>query len=354
MKIAVIAHAYFAVKQPYAGGLEAHTDQLVRQLLNDGHDVTLYAKTGTVADCPVVPMFRGNARRGKSKLYDLGYKFACRRIQLQNYELIINNSLHHYPIAWHSPAMPPMVTILHTPPLPNVITVLSNQLPQANRSYIAVSESTARQWRPYCSDAIAVVPNGIEMNNWRQFSAAPPTPMAVWTGRITPEKGTHVAVQAALKAGLPLTICGSIYDKKYFKTRIAPYIDNVRIKYVGHLDQKAINELYARSSVALVTPLWEEPFGLVAVEALACGVPVAALPNGALPTIINSKVGAIATSNTPEDLQTAIRKALRADRQACITYARTNYSISMMVDGYMNHLPMQQSAGEQLQWQTYQ
>jgi len=352
MKIAVIAHAHFAIKQPYAGGLEAHTDLLVKKLIAHGHDVTLYAKRGTVAPCDVVPIFNGNARGGKNPLLNVAYRVACRKIQFGQYDLVINNSLHPYPLSWHTETMPSMVTIFHTPPLPKMVRELEHGYDQPNRTYIAVSGLTASQWQPHCPATINIVCNGIDMDAWPAHVQATSEQQAIWTGRITPEKGTHVAIEAALKADIPLTIVGSIYDKKYFIKAIKPYIDKGQVEYAGHLDQPAINKLYAESTVALVTPLWDEPFGFVSVEAMASGTPVAALPNGALPSIITPQVGALAADESADALAVAIKQAMTLDRQACASYAAKNYSLDAMVNSYMRLIP-DEAPAVPLQWQTY-
>jgi len=349
MKIAVIAHLHYAIKQPYAGGLEAHTDLLVRRLAAIGHDVTLYAKAGTKTTARIIPIFDGDAMGGQNKQIRSAYIEACDHIELQNYDLVFNNSLNSYPFEWHTLDMPPMLTVFHTPPLHELTNVIEVQPTQSNRIFIAVSEFTANQWQKYCASDINIVSNGIDMSNWRPYKAAPKTTSAIWVGRITPEKGLHVAIQAALLADVPLTICGNMYDRAYFADKIEPSIDGRSITYAGHLDQAAVNELYGKSSVALVTPLWDEPFGFVTVEALASGTPVAGLDNGATASIVRDRYGTIATSDSPEDLAAAIKRALKVDRNTCALYAHKNYSVEAMVSGYLGLMPDASSKIESLQ-----
>lgn len=339
MNIAVIAHAHFPIKQPYAGGLEAHTDLLVNQLVAMGHAVTLYAKAGSETKARLVSIFDGDAEGGKSSALHKGYERACRDIDSQSYDLVFNNCLDGYPLAWHKADKPPMLTVFHTPPFWELSNILRMQKPQQNRRFIAVSALTASQWQEFCIAPIDVVPNGIDMSKWPSHTEPPKTESAVWSGRITPEKGTEIAIKAAALADVPLILCGPIYDEEYFEASVKPYIDNGSVTYVGPKSQAEVNRYYADASVALVTPMWDEPFGLVAVEALASGVPVAALNHGATADILRYEYGALAQSDSPEDLADAIKKALTIDRGVCARYAHTTYGAAAMVAHYLQLIP---------------
>lgn len=353
MKIAVISHVHYPIRQPYIGGLEAHTDLLVRQLTALGHTVTLYAKAGSKTNGKVIPIFRGNARFGKNRLLRLSYRYACRHIESHPYDLIINNSLDRYPLQWHTPVMPPMITIFHTPAFWEISDVLKTQTQQQNRTYIAVSELTASQWQSFVSDTINVVSNGIDTTLWQPSTKRPAEKMAFWFGRITPEKGLHIAIEAAQIANIPITVCGKIYDKKYYKETIKPLLSKGGVTYLGHINQQAVNRNLQRASVALVTPMWDEPFGLVAVEALASGVPVAALDYGATASILKDTYGVLSDSDDPKDLAKAITASTDIDRKACADYARATYSVETMVNNYLALLPPAAFSEEPVKWQTY-
>lgn len=360
MNIALIAHAHHAIKQPFVGGLEAHTHSFVHELQRLGHTVTTYAKYGTDDSLNVVPTFFGNARGGNGLCYDLSFKLTMQRLKFNTYDLIINNSLSHIPLMMHTPDMPPMITIFHTPPLPRMVPVLRRRLPQANRSYLAVSAITAQQWQTECGIAVKTVENGIDVSEWSERKTvkltrsnhAPLT--AIWSGRITAEKGTHIAMLACQQLGIHLKLAGSVYDQNYFASMIMPLLDDPRMEYLGHMDQTDLDVLYSQSDVALVTPLWDEPFGLVAIEALACGVPVAALANGALPSIIDETVGALAINDSPEAFANAIMAAVQIDPTRCRPYVEERYTLQKMVAKYMEHADtLLTSNVPDLQWQTY-
>lgn len=355
MKIAVIAHAHFVIARPYAGGLEAHTHQLVNELVRLGHDVTLYAKAGSLTDAKLVPIFYGNAFEGKHPLYDKGYTYAMKRISLGRYDVIFNNSLNYVPLLKHTPTMPPMVTVFHTPPFPKMSNVIAKQTSLTNRIYLAVSDFTAAQWQPFCNSYVQTVSNGIDLSTWQPEANYQGEARASWVGRITPEKGTHLALLTCIQMGLPLTFGGFISDKKYFKQEIKPLLKDPLITYAGHADREQVNQIYKQSSVALVTPLWDEPFGLVAIEALASGTPVAAFGRGGLQSIIVPAVGELASHDTPEALQAIIPAAMQKQRDTCIRYAYENFTVEKMVASYLQLIPFySEQENEGLTWTTAQ
>ncbi len=355
MNIAVIAHIHYKITQPYAGGLEAHTDLLVRHLTKLGHTVTVYAKAGSKTDAKVVPIFAGNAKSGQNRLLKAAYRYAGNHIARHTYDLIFNNSLDSYPFKWHTPDMPPMITVFHTPPFWELSDVLQEQETQDNRTFIAVSSLTASQWQPFIKQKVTVVPNGVDMDLWQPHLKKPRDTSAVWVGHITPEKGTDIAIKAAIIADISLVLCGKIYDKKYFKNTIKPLLKNPNIHYKGHLNQHDVNTLYGQASVALVTPVWDEPFGFCTVEALASGTPVAGLDHGATAEILDGTYGSLASSDSPEDLAKAIRAGLKLDRRKGAEYAHATFSVTAMVERYLDLIPQtgQKDKDVALVWQTY-
>ena len=111
-------------------------------------------------------------------------------------------------------------------------------------------------------------------------------------GRIAPFKGAHLAIEVAKNCGIPLKIAGEVQPmfQEYFDTQVRPQIDGKFIQYVGEADLRAKNELLG-DSLALLFPIeWDEPFGLVMVEAMACGTPVLALPGGAVAEVVSDGV----------------------------------------------------------------
>ena len=343
LRICLIASSRYPVRQPFAGGLESLTHQLADQLVQRGHEVTLFAAPGSDPDLPVAELDVRSIRYSPAALGDVHapaeewmidhHAYLSLMLELadsgsRRFDVVHNNSLHHLPVAMSAMLDLPVLTTLHTPPTPWLESAMS--VAASPVQCTAVSRATAAAWR-HVVDA-SVVHNGVDLDRWRPGAGGS---SAVWTGRLVAEKAPHLAIEAARLAGIPLVLAGPAPDRAYFAREIEPRLGR-NVTYAGHLDHPRLAELVARSAVAVVTPAWEEPFGLVAIEAMACGTPVAALARGALPEIVGPGTGALATGSEPADLAAAIDQSLTSDRRAVREHVVRNFSAARMVDGYEN------------------
>ncbi|KAA9131744.1 glycosyltransferase family 4 protein [Microbacterium caowuchunii] len=341
LRICLIASSRFPVAEPFAGGLEAHTHALAGALLARGHRVSIYAAPGsdpalnvqTLDVAPYVPTEA--ARRDVAASPDswmqehhayLSLMLDLQRTGRDRFDLVHNNSLHHLPIAMAAALDVPMVTTLHTPPTPWLESAL--RLSASASAFVAVSSATAAEWAQ--TVAPAVIRNGVDVERWLP---GPGGMDAVWFGRMVPEKGPHLAIEAARRAGAPLVLAGPLHDPEYFRREIAPRLGD-GIRYAGHLDSEQLIHLVGRSAVALVTPRWEEPYGLVAAEAMACGTPVAAFARGGLVELVGEEGGRLCTPDDPDALADAMRAAVRLPRSGVRELAERHLSLAAMVDGY--------------------
>lgn len=340
MKVAILAHIHFPIREPYAGGLEMHTRMMANELVKRGHDVTLFAKAGSQSDAKLVSImprifvFRAYRFKVFHELQEVYMRlcewYALLIIRLRHYDIVINNSLGPLPYT-HLQDIP-MLTILHTPAtLEKVNKVIAPPWQSSPlHRYVSVSESNSIEWKKLLPD-VDIVPNGIRLNDWSS-TAKSKKGLAVWSGRITAEKGLDIAIKAVKLTGMRMKIAGPLYDEDYYTTIIVPLLDD-DITYVGHIDHHNLARFYASGQVAISSPVWEEPFGLTTIEALAVGTPVAVLPHGAMGELITPKVGAISKNDTPKQLAKAIEKAKTLRRSDCKRYAK-HYSIKKMVDHY--------------------
>jgi glycosyltransferase involved in cell wall biosynthesis len=337
LRIGIIASSTQTVAQPFAGGMEAHTVALATSLRERGHEVTIHdgsfaARSGhahlrlsTAAEADVSMPARDFIEEHHA------YLSLMMTLDAQGYDVIHNNCLHYLPVAMAPGLRTPMVTTLHSPPTPwleSAITVAGS----ASGGWISVSRANAEAWGGAVRDC-RVIPNGVSLEDWR-FRRRPGGGGAVWSGRIVPEKGTHLAIEAARLAGVPLTIAGPVSDQAYFERCMAAA--GPEVSYAGHLDSAALATLVREAEVALVTPCWEEPFGLVAIEALACGTPVAAFARGALPEILDEHSGALARPDDVADLARQIGRARGLSRVACRRRAERRFSLRTMTDRYVD------------------
>ncbi|WP_225310269.1 glycosyltransferase [Microbacterium testaceum] len=315
LRVLVVAPSRYPLRQPHAGGLEATVWDRVRWLRARGHQVTLCAAEGSdfLDDMPEFQLPTPEWTRpehASDTEYPLGYAdavdaaFDAARERLiadrHLFDVVDNHSLHPAPIRWSAEADIPVVTTLHTPPLEPLLEAAAEVAGAAHR-FLAVSQATARAWSVEGVDAF-VFPNGIDTDQWVRGAGGPSW---VWSGRVVPEKAPHLAIEAARHAGAHIVLAGRIGDVDYFEQEIVPRL-GVHARYVGPLRQPDLCRLVGSSAVALVTPMWEEPFGLVIAEALATGTPVAAFDIGGVSEVLAEMPGS--TTVMPGDV-VALAKA---------------------------------------------
>lgn len=338
MKIAVIAHLRHPIAAPFMGGMEAHCHQLVRGLVARGHDVTLFASGDSDPDLPVVPIadrhyeavlpwaqWHGTARL--TAFQDQAFGTAWSRIARGGFDVVHNNAMHPSLHAWAVRDRQPMVTSLHVPPFDGLAAAIRDHAAPWLRQ-TTTSRSHMAGWWVDPPGTATVVHNGIDTDRWR-FRARG-NGRAVWAGRITPNKGTAVALDAARRAGVALDVIGPIDCMDYFDHAVAPLLDADRV-HLGHLGGDALVDRIGAASVLLATPMWDEPFGLIAAEAMACGVPVAAIDRGALSEVVGD-CGMLASDAVT--LSHAIPAAMTIARRGCRDRVATMFSVDAMIDGY--------------------
>ncbi|MCY7396594.1 MAG: glycosyltransferase [Nocardioides sp.] len=336
----MIASSRFPISEPFAGGLEAHTHALVSALRRRGHQVALFAAPGSdprlgaeLLDVPTLQL-SDDARRDISNppewLMREHHAYLGLMLELARrdgtFDVVHNNSLHYLPVAMARSLSVPVVTTLHTPPLPWLESAVA--LSRDNCHFVAVSEAMRRSWAPVAP--AHVIHNGVDPDIWTYGAGGP---RAVWAGRLVPEKAPHEAVRAALLAGLSIDLVGPVGDRAYVDTQVLPLL-GPRVRHLGHLSQAEVRLVVARAAVAVVSPAWPEPFGLVAAEAVMTGTPVAAYARGALPEIISPEIGRLAEPGDVVDLARAIRAAASLDREVVHAQAHRRFSLDTMVDAY--------------------
>ncbi|GAA0734821.1 glycosyltransferase family 4 protein [Sphingomonas japonica] len=340
MRVAIIAHLKHAIAEPFAGGLEMHTHLLAQSLNSRGHDVTLFASTrsdptlGLEAICDETTLSHVGTAEAQDVMFfreHHAYLTLMGELRRRDFDLIHNNSLHYLPVAMADTIDTPMVTTLHTPPFCWLESGIRLCRSQAMR-FVAVSETIRGLWSPI-TPIDRVIANGVDLSQF-PFNAEPAaSPYLVWYGRIVPEKGLHLAIAAAQVMEMPLRFAGPISDPVYFSDQILPML-GTDVEHVGHLDHAALATLIGGARAFLCTPRWEEPYGLVVAEALACGTPVAAFARGAIPSLLNSRSGVLATPDDAVALARAAQSAMALDRRECRARAEAICDARVMVDGY--------------------
>lgn len=300
LRIAVIAPVRFPIRRPHAGGLESAVWWEVDALRRRGHEVTLVAVTGSdsvdadsVFALPALEWPAGSHATDSTyppnhallSLPALDRALSAIAADAEEFDVISNHCLDALPLRRAPRLGVPMVTTLHTPPYRDAV-LAHRAAAGAGSVFLSVSEHTRRAWAR-AGVPSSVLANGIDLSGW---PAGPGGEALVWFGRVVPEKAPHLAIQVARELGRPLVIAGRIGDEEYAATQVLPHLgDDVR--YAGALSPRALAELVGASAVALSTPAWAEPFGLVAPEALTCGTPVVSFAVGGVPEVAAGSVG---------------------------------------------------------------
>ncbi len=341
LRVCLIASSRFPVREPFAGGLEAHIHALARSLRGRGHDVSVFAAPGSDPTLDIHPLdvdefaASSGAREDVSAAPDawmrehhayLSLMLSLARSGHDRFDVVHNNSLHHLPVAMASSLSVPMITTLHTPPTPWLESAL--RFAPSSSAFVAVSDFTAHQWR-HVVDA-GVIRNGIDVARWREGSGGGD---AVWFGRIVPEKAPHLAIDAARRAGIAIDLAGPVFDAEYFAREVRPRLGH-DARLLGHLDSSRLSMVVQSAAVTVLTPRWEEPYGLVAAESMASGTPVAAFARGGLVEVVGTGGGCLAAPDDVDALARAIAGAAAIPRARVREHALRHHSLDTMVDRY--------------------
>ena len=201
--------------------------------------------------------------------------------------------------------------------------------------FTGCSEHIAAQIRPV-APAHAVY-NGVPVERFDFVPAVPEDAPLVFLGRIAPIKGTHHAIAVAKKSGRDLVIAGNVPDnakeQRYFKENVEPYIDGRQIRYVGPVDDVEKNKLLGKAAAFLMPIDWEEPFGIVMAEALACGTPIIGTRRGSVPEVVTpGETGFVCDSI--DEMAAAVGRVDELSRKACRKRCETHFSAQAIVEAY--------------------
>ncbi|MGB8699262.1 MAG: glycosyltransferase family 4 protein [Thermosynechococcaceae cyanobacterium] len=252
----------------------------------------------------------------------------ARQVQDQ-FDLIVNFAYDWLPFYLTPFFKTPIAHLVSMGSLSNVMDEIVGQVAARYPHAIGVYTRTQAQTFPF-ADHCVPLGSGLDLSLYRYCDL--PDPVLCWLGRISPEKGLEDAVAAAQATGVPLKIMGRMQDPAYFE-RIQQDYPDAPIDYLGFLNTAEMQAVVRRSQALLVTSRWVEAFGNVAIEALACGVPVIAYRRGGPAEIVqDGKTGWLVDPDSVSGLIAAIGKLAGIERRACRQQAEQEFSLAALGD----------------------
>jgi glycosyltransferase involved in cell wall biosynthesis len=333
MKIAQIAPLMESVPPRLYGGTERIVSYLSDELVRLGHDVTLFASGDSITAATLVECAATGLRLAPNVRDPLPYYM----LMLDKVRRLAGefDILHFHIDQFHFPLFREMadrtVTTLHG----------RQDLPDLKPLYAGFNEmplvSISNDQRKPISDAnfVATVAHGIP-TTLHQPNYDPCGGYLAFLGRITPEKGPELAIKIARAHGIHLKLAAKVdkVDEEYFREKIAPLLGEPGIEFIGEINERAKTDFLGQARAVLFPIDWPEPFGLVMIEAMACGTPVLALRRGAVSEIIDHGVtGAIV--DTAEEAVATLPQVLSLDRRAVRRRFEQRFSSTRMAKEYV-------------------
>lgn len=239
---------------------------------------------------------------------------------------IIHNHFDFLPLTYSSLIRTPVITTIHGFSSKEIIPVYKKY--NASTSYVSISNSDRHPALNY----IDTVYNGLDEEQFHYGQGK--GGYLLYFGRIHPEKGAYEAIQIAARSGKKLLLCGLIQDQRYYEEKVAPYLNDSTVVYIGNANSEQRNQLLGEAAALLHPISFEEPFGLSVAEAMMCGTPVIAYNRGSMKELIAEGE----TGFLVDDLETATMAVSRIDhikRSFCRNYARERFSSNVMVSNYL-------------------
>ena len=327
LRIMLTADPELPVPPVFYGGIERIVAMLAEGLADRGHDVTLVAHADSTAAVRRVPYTRGDRSDVSTIAHATVITRAWRRFR---------------PDIVHSFGRLASLGPLLLARVPKLMSYQREISPSSvrwgrrigwNLTFAACSHHMIQPVRTLA--AWRVIHNAVDVRRYHFAPVVPPDAPLVFLGRIEPIKGPDLAIDIARRAARRLIIAGNVTAEfqSFFDEKIRPHVDGRSIEYAGPVDDAAKDRLLSGAAALLMPIRWEEPFGIVMVEALACGTPVIALSRGAVPEVITDGVTG-AVCRDLDGMIAAVDRVDSFDRAACRQAAETQFSQTMLVNEY--------------------
>jgi glycosyltransferase involved in cell wall biosynthesis len=333
MRIAQVAPLYESVPPRLYGGTERVVSWLTEKLVSMGHDVTLFASGDSVTNARLIPACRKALRLAPDCVDRLAHHYLMVEevfARAEDFDLI-HFHIDYLHFARSRRAQVPNISTLHGRlDIPDLAPLYKEfrEMPLVSISGAQRRPLPWVNWR-------GTVYHGMPADSL-PLQAADGQYLA-FLGRISPEKGLDRAIEIAIRSGITLKVAAKIdaADREYFETIIKPLFRHPLIEFIGEIGHSEKGEFLGNARALLFPIEWPEPFGLVMIEAMACGTPVIAYPNGSVPEIMLDGVTGFVVSNIPQAVE-AVESIGQLDRRACRRHFELNFTDDRMANEYVS------------------
>jgi len=304
-------------------------DLLITELLSEGHSVTLFAHRDSKVACQLIP-YPSTGHGIRASIFN-GWRIN-KTMMRDKYDIIHCFGRLAYVLPLLPGQIPKLASYQREPTIKQIVraTRLSKT---GTLAFTGCSNYITDQIKPF-APAFTVY-NAIDINKYRpNYAVAEDAPL-VFLGRIERIKGTHLAIDIALKSGKKLIIAGNIPPKEqaYFDNCIKPHLSD-QIQYIGAVNDERKARLLQHAAAMLMPIEWNEPFGIVMIEAMACGTPVLGIGRGAVPeVVVNGSSGIIASK--ADELAEQVKFIPQLDRRSVRRHVEENFSSQKIASQYL-------------------
>jgi glycosyltransferase involved in cell wall biosynthesis len=332
MRIAQVAPLYESVPPRLYGGTERVVSWLTEKLVSLGHDVTLFASRDSVTTARLVPACKKALRLDSGCVDPLPHHVLMLEdvfAQADDFDLIHFHIDYLHFSRIRRERIPSVTTLHGRLDIPDLVPLYREftDLP-----LVSISD-TQRKPLPWVN-WIGTVHHGMPTDSLSV--RRDPGQYLAFLGRVSPEKGLDRAIEIAIRSGMHLKIAAKVdlADQQYFEEKIKPALKHPLVEFIGEIGNSAKQEFLGNAAALLFPIQWPEPFGLVMIEAMACGTPVIAYPFGSVPEIIAQGVSGFLVRNSQEAVR-AVERVGEIDRLECRRHFELNFSNERMARDYL-------------------
>ena len=335
LRIAMLAPPWITVPPPGYGGVEWVVSALTEALVRRGHMVTLFCAPGSVSSAEVVPVLdTAHPDEIERSLYEADHVARAfdeieLRVGADAFD-VVHDHCGFTALAMADRLGAPVVHTLHGQF--NAGTAAFYRRHGHKAALVGISDAQLAS-APQGVSAACAIPNPIDVGAWPLREDK--DDYLLWIGRMTADKGPHRAIAAARAADVPLVMAGVVQpgQEAFFDAHVAPHLDGDRVRFVGEVGGGVKHALFAGAMGLLMPIRWEEPFGMVMVEALACGTPVIAFREGAAcELVVDGTTGFLVDDE--EEMAAAVERLALIDARACRAWVAEHCDVDVVAAAY--------------------